>query len=736
MTANTETVGGNATRIGMMSRLDFPSDGWRRFLTERAKEIFARADVHFVVLAGGLVAERYVREKSRNLQKRINEILKPVKILDRAIDKIRKKIVGLEAKIGKPRTKKEDVPNIKKAIVSLKKELKDLEKECEKLAAPAVIYQQFLDELKPENLAAKLAQQLPRFVNAKGKPVKLYVFPSPAYDGEIGERVAQILAEMRRDDVRVYRAGVDRLPIKQAGKIVEVLVAEKNVWMRGDYFSTPVERVLKDRNRVGSGVSPDIQIIGCFGSTITKPAGEAQRPFVTVPALHVLQQVRVNENQIGVRVMTVYRDRTDPEVRNHSFKDLIGREREFYPLPAKVSAELKAILESIRTQGPATLGMLADDKNVGLARTKIEAELTKMTNHGYDRPKDWSGLRFDRKSQRWDFDSYWLRENLQYPALPEDRIIDSIVAFGCVHASNVFSDMDFFLRETVKAVLERNANVFIGAGDFIEGLKHDLILRKEVYAGFNNTQQEQLAGRMVGYVVFEVFKARFAKLLTEKPNGLKADDLAKAIEDSLVTFVFIAGNHDDWQRGGGNTPLSEFWHQGVRWVTKGVRNLLNAKGYSLPNLSDLVERKFIEVTKDGNYVLPSGLKVNIRHPCMGRTKTTSIRPQEMLDKASHAHLVVGANFHVGEHLEVHENKLGQRVCLQLGTICRLTQFEEGKLKTVDHGFGYIRLESVDGRLICTENTFYSAPPQEGSMLDPDKPFNDLLQAKGLDEPKA
>ncbi|MBU1916462.1 hypothetical protein KKC47_05065, partial [Patescibacteria group bacterium] len=56
-----------------------------------------------------------------------------------------------------------------------------------------------------------------------------------------------------------------------------------------------------------------------------------------------------------------------------------------------------------------------------------------------------------------------------------------------------------------------------------------------------------------------------------------------------------------------------------------------------------------------------------------------------------------------------------------------------KQKTVDHGFGFMKIVSVGGRVIETETSFYGRRPEDCTTLNPDTPLNDLLNAHGLND---
>lgn len=695
---------GEKCRIGLFSRIDYPGEGFRQALLELAADVFREEDCHYVVLAGGLISAKSVKDKLLKLKRKLTAAQKAIRAIER---------------------KKKQLEKSRKALPQADaKELKRLQNRVSS-------YQRRMAELEPEELGKQLAKLMPRFTDAKGDSVNLYIIPSPAYDGDVGEEVAHILAAKRKD-VRVYSAGSDRMEVKQAGKILEVLTPEKAVWMRGDYYSTPIERVLKDKRKQSSRSAPDLQVIGCFASTITKPKGELPRPYASVPALHRIEEARVAENQIGVRVMSIHKDHTVPVLRTFNFKDLVSRERTFIGLPNKLSKRRRAIIDLLKEKGRTSTGILADE--AGVSRETVEQELQGLVIRDGRPRKTWPGLFYDKDAKRWDFDLRWVQQHLRYPALPKEFKQDSIVAYGCLHAGSVNTDYRFFLEMIPKIILDRDATILVGAGDLVEGLKHNLALRGEVFGGINVTKQEALAGQMVGKVTVDVFRARFPGALAALTGGKKGPydeaTVRAAVDAALLTNILIPGNHDLWMTDFGWTPLAFLKATMRRCIVDSIERILVASGMCMHGLNDLVESKIVEPDK-GKFTLPSGLQMTIMHPHMARAKTTSLRPQEMLDKAYDSPVVIGANFHVAEHLEVWDGEHGQRVCLQLGTLKHSTDFEDNKLKIVDQGFGYLGVYSHEGRILKTEATFYDNDPEHAVSLEPDALFKTLVKDLGL-----
>lgn len=695
---------GTVCRVGLMSRIDFGSDGFRLGYMHLAREDFKTNDVHYIVWAGGVVSEREVKRKVAQLKREEKALAKQLREL---------------TKLAK--SEEEDVSE---EIAAVEESLR--------------LVRERISSFSAESIAETLAAIVPQFVNAKGEPVKVYIVASPVYDGALGEEVAQQLAALRNEDIRTYKPGTDSFFISQADKRLEVLTPTVSPW-RGDHDSTGVQRVLKDAGKIPKSNAANVQVAGCFGVTLTKPEGASRTPWIAIPVLHKLQGVRVSEHQIGVRVMDVHRDRIDPIVRTYSYKDYVVQELAYITPPTGLTPAQKSVVKALKDRGELPTSMLAETAN--LSRKAAEKAAASLVREDKRLLKGWPGLVFYEDSKRWDFNKKWLQQNLRYPAKVGDVVTDSVVAYGCLHAGAVQTDYKHFVTEVPKVILESGATHLVGAGDMIEGLKHGLILRGEVYGGLNCTAQEQLAGSMVAKVTVDVFKARFGKALLDLLTATKGkptrDQLAQAISDSLITNVVIPGNHDEWIKDVGVDPLMIFGYKVADVVTGHIEDMLIAKDLCFPKLRDIVKSKILVLPNFGRFSLPSGLNVSVQHPHMGNTTTESIRLQSMLRVAA-AHksdpgcqVVIGANFHTGLHMETWEQGLGPRVGLQIGTGKHSTDFEIRKLKIVDHGFAHLRLTSIDKRITSSEVAFHGSDPDNADLLKPTDVFESLMSRLGL-----
>lgn len=693
-------------RFGLMSRIDFGSDGFRHGLLELAKEIFKTDDVAFVILAGGLVSGKAVAQQIVRLNKTLRSIERQMK----AKEKAKRDAVDLK-----------EADDLKAALTKLK------------LARNKVKEQ--IEALTPAKMAEELAKCLPKFTNAKGQPVKLYFVPSPAYDKSVGEETGEALQALRGpDEFRLLKAGGDRLALWEHTpyeRMLEILTLDKQAWLRGDYHSTPVQRRIKDKRRqTSSHVQVDLQVVGGVGVSLLKPEGHWPIGFVSVPALHRLDDTGIAENQVGVQVLEVETARRNAAMRSHSFKDLISRERTFIGLPSDPSPAQRKCLDALRHYGRSTTGSLA--QMTGLAKEMVKKSLEPLlATKDHKRYATWPGLVYDAASDRWDFDLEWVKRNLRYRAPEGERKVDKVVAICCLHAGSLDTDYGHFLAELPRVMLERGVDTLVSAGDHVEGTSHDLLMKGEIYAGFDNTTQEELAASMIAAVLFKVFKARFDAGFKASPPK-KLWETARLVDQTLPIFRYVPGNHCGWISKHGVKPLTTMVHEIVRLLTEWIEDHLVAKGLQVTSAMRLIAGHVQTVPK-GRFTLPSGVPMGMTHPHMGGSETISSAAQKAFMKYRDCPVVFIGNFHTGVVVEEWDQRLGQKICMQIGTQKHGSSYEDGFMKTVDQGFGYAEIVSVVGRVVETFTTFYGndkAGPDE-KRLDGRKPFNDFLAGLGI-----
>ncbi len=647
---------GEPQKVGFLSRIDYFSDGFRKPLIDIIAEIIRRHEhTHYNILGGGVVNQKKLSERLKAYVK-----------------------AGLENQRLSP---------------------------AERAAKKRALEEKFL-----EDASKALAKILPTFTMPdpedpeKKKTVDLFITTSPAFDGECGETVAQYLGELR-SDIRVWNAGGDRFLVKYADKDIWVLTPRKAVWMRGDYYSTAVERVIKDKVRQTTQTPPFAFVVTCFGSSINKPMGELPFRYYSVPDASRIEEVRVAENQVGFGVLEFPPDGDQPLWRNYNLKDIVAQELSFVVPPEDATLIQKRMIDIVKTRGVATPGIfkyfMKDASKEEIARD-LEGLLAKPGKG------NWPGMIL-RPGKKYFFDHCWIQKKLRYTLTWGPWNEDRMISFACLHAGSIESDYEFFVNELPKIILKREATILVDAGDTKEGQKHHLMKKGEIIAGMNNTVQEKFAAHLIGTVILKVFVERFGALLKEhvkaKPS---AKELNEMICSCLLDFYYILGNHDLWESEYGHEPLELFHLTLIRFLSENIASHLATLGLSGVSLQECVEKK---INRQEIFTLPSGLKVCVQHPHMSRTLTTSIRPQQMLAyaKLQGCQVAIGANFHTSENLEEWDMKFGQCVVQQIGTIKHGSSFERHKMKTVDQGVGYLRILSNGQRIFMTESAFYGAP---------------------------
>jgi hypothetical protein len=729
-----------------VSRADTCAPGERRGLWRLSAEYARLKDADFVVFAGGLWSGQAIRDQLIFLRKQlafVNAQLRPHAAEAKRLEKRREALKGKLSARGKKRLLAEKAGEARKEVASIDERLPAVERLKKLLEAERAAILAEIDRYTPENLAKDMAADFPEFTDASGKPIKVYVVPSKAYDHDIGILAARALGhELRKKGVVVLSRNAARIPLWNGKRNLEVLVPAKRK-LPGKYHSTgPESEIAKKRQQTASRKRIHAQLLGCYGVAIAKPKGEYSIPYVTAGMLSRIEEEGMTfaENQVCIRLVEQSMDRAELLVTTLSVKDLVSEERKLIGSPGELTDERRKILDVIREEGSCSTGEIAD--RAKLSRKVVEETLRGMVVDR-DRNKSWSGLHYHEGSDRWDFRLDWVKKNLRYPLPNGDRKVDSILAWGCIHGGAKDVDYVHFRTQAPRVALERNVTVMVGAGDFIEGLKHNLDKRGAIMAGFENlTKQETFVGNLQAAVILDVFRPRFERALAGVGKTVSAAQVAEMILGALVQFVYIAGNHDLWAKDSGIEPLVTMRDKMVNYLSRAIERILIEKGLPKPDyLRDLIDSKFVQV-KDpvGETSLPSGLKMAVAHPHMSRTKTTSIRIQELMERSPDTQVLISANFHVAEHLEMWEPEIGQRVGIQVGTIKRDSHFEAGKLKTVDQGFAWVQVESVEAkdvegkktrRVVESTATFYSNGGVDMTKLDPEKAYKDFHKDLGI-----
>ena len=364
-------------KIGFVSRIDFGSKGFRQSVVNAGFDIFKKEGTHFNVLGAGIISEKDIRRQMREYVK---------ELIDSERDGIKEKNEKIKARNKKSKKQLPLMPTLTGEHL---------------VARKSAAEEEFLS-----NVAEQLAKIIPVMTGPdpenqdKEKVLNLFITTSPAFDGEIGERVAQLLSE-KRSDIRVWNVGGDRFPVKYVNKLLWVLTPVKAVWMRGDYYSTAAERVIKDKIKQTSQSSPDDYVVMGFGSSINKPKGELRYQYMSAPVCHRLEGTKVNENQIGVSILEYPADGSQRLFSTHSLKDLVSKELSFIVPPEGASKIQKSMIKIMKDNGWSTRGIFHDVLHVSYEEVDKALESLMKKKTFRRNGENWPGIVYKEKSKKY-----------------------------------------------------------------------------------------------------------------------------------------------------------------------------------------------------------------------------------------------------------------------------------------------------------------------------------------------
>lgn len=656
--------------VGHLSRIDFFSPGFRRGLLQAACEVLADEGVHFVTVMG-IARKHFFAEL---LKRRVAE-------------------AKTHIEMRRAEAKRDGV-----RIGTI------LEKDIRETVTQRIV----------EESARALASMLPKIKKPGAGPaeyVRYYISTSYRYDGEIGERIATRLQELRSTDVRKYHPGSIRTPLKGSDLVFWTL-GEMRTRIPGQYYSQAIEKIIADKVAETSKLTPDLWIVGGNSAAIYTPDGIRPTSYVGAPGISVPERAVIGENQIGVAIID--QDLQGDQhrlVRFYNFRDLVAREREMITGIKKGALPIhRQLVDALKHEGgPLSVGQLTDKVGVH-DRGEVEKALKFLQLAGASERKTWPGLHYDRASQLWDFHREWIQQRLRYVLPPRNQWVeDNLLFFGCMHAGYTTVDYDFIVRNFPQIMMARNTQTVVCLGDLIAGLHHNFHCTGEVFSGLNNTDQEEFAAALLSTVFYDVFVKRFDTAMAGKSMSDVGQVMA-AIQSAMMNMVIIPGNHDLWQEQEGATPLKIFTAEFLRMLSVAIIQHLTRRGAPMIDVHSVLTKKlFLYSDTSAVHALDSHLRVSMLHPHMGGSSTTSRSAQIMMGSRD-AQIGGIANFHRATVVHRWDQELGQCVVVQAGTMAIYTKFEVRKMK-FQNDFGPITLRTLshDGRILMTESGYYNQP---------------------------
>ncbi len=562
--------------------------------------------------------------------------------------------------------------------------------------------------------------------------VRYYVMTSPVLDGRYGDDIVKRLMKMR-SDIRLLKQGQDHTYLKGVAKSGdEKVLGQVLGWLTprkhrlpGQYASNSAEKEIREADAAVADKYPAMWVVGGFGDSVSKPGGgERKRPFISLPVSYVpvpssAGEPSVTLNQIGMRIIEADINGEEKLIRTWSLRDLVKEERKFIKGIKTGSGDLhRKIVDLLKFDRLGLhIGQIAD--HLGMTRGEVEEAVQFLIEPKASTRITWPGLYRDEESDRINFHLDWLQERLHYPWPYDEGYLElRRLIFGCLHAGYNTTDYDYVRYKFPEIIKRFDIEVVELVGDVTAGLKYHLIHRGQIISALNYTEQGIFAAELLGTVFYDVFAHRFIKGLgARNARELSEMELAELIIKSLLLFIYIVGNHEAWQKENGHTPCVEFKAALISLLNHHIGKFLQERGVSAPRLEEIVISKIIELPEyNAVYEFPGGLRTELFHPSMARTKTASIRLEEAL-AFSKCQMVDVANFHTAINIQRWEPddpdepefNLGQREANQAGAMCVWTEFENGKLKRIDFGPVYSRVQYKDGRIFMSEHQFFNNP---------------------------
>lgn len=552
-------------------------------------------------------------------------------------------------------------------------------------------------------LADELASVIPRIDNGK---IYLMTSPAPNLDGPIGEVVATLLTDIRRD-IRYYPQQCERIPfdgMKDPDRLA-ILVCSKTLFS-SDYQSTPVDNVLKQELKRSSQKRAKFYAVAGLGVYVHKPP-DTRPEYIGVPALHRLQTV-TTENQVGMVLLDVMDDIVIPTCV--SFKDQISRERSYVSIPAGLPPLSRNIYAKLK-EGSFPLGQLAD--LLGEEKEVVLETVQSLTQRQWQK---YPQIRLDISSRRVDFEPRWLQHQLRYPGIPSNTVPTTFVVLACLHAGSKELEYDFVLERLVQTIIDNNADALAAVGDLIQGLKHDLEHRGEVVEGTLYSDHEEMAAILLSRVLTQVFEYRLERALARQSSKKRYSkrEVCDLLRSCMLPFYYAEGNHDQWVIDLGFRTLAHFalkLHVELHTLVEQILAAHRLPCICKAEFAKILEEKVIATHPLGwRAQTPKALKAGFAHPHKGSTKTKTARLEEVMSETlNDCNVVFVGNFHAAVATVMWSPEQGLRVGFQLSTMLNKTQFEENKTKKVFRNFGVVRMESANGRIHRYSTRFVEGP---------------------------
>lgn len=679
-----------------ISGIDFPVRN-RKYLINLVKEIAEKHDAKFIVVAGYVLAGKYLEKQSKDR-------------LDKRLKQLR------EANKKKAPADREPID-----VAKEKMEVRDY-----------IV----------KEVAEALRDFLPRVRNANYH----IVAAEKIYDRPLGCKILDELNKMR-DDVRLA-SKLDqpvgdmehdpetKIPVQLPGfGDIRVLVPRKTPWFYENVTGL-TQRLINSFAARTFSPPPPLILTGCTGTGAFLPKYRGV-PSIAVPALHKLDEQQSTENMVGCTVVTIHKEGNRFRIvwKVYDFRTAIFNERDL-ALPDNLSTCHRRILDVLKPSS-ASLNTIQFRLNETAKRPwkpeKIKKCLEELTKRGL--------IVFIKRANRYAIsESLIAKANISLEELLKDKKEIKFLQKSCWHVGCLKTLYYTVLRDEPN--LAEDADATILNGDGIQGISHNYEYNGELLPTMNGADKHQiLEAKMQRKINLDIFKRRWERFCRSE------SDTEKLVRKCLVQYIKQEGNHDENRFSGNKKHAismeffeSEYKQGLILDLVKFLEERKRFAGLGLQKLIVIIDEKTNRVG-ESRVAWINDVPIGLQHPRQGKTKAKGARIQETAgffaqsykdspdERLRRIPLVGVANFH--EAAAIFTSFFGRTIFgVMTGAQVYTTVFEGNINKVVEYGMAKVGVElDSENRILSAEVEYSVQSPEDIAKEDQRIVFSERLDSE-------
>jgi hypothetical protein len=667
-----------------ISGIDFPVRN-RKYLMNLVKEIAEKHDAKFIVVAGYVLAGKYLEKQLKDRQ---DECLKKLR------EENKKKAPADREPINVAKVKMEVRGNLVKEMAEA---LRD-----------------FLPRVKNANYHIVAAEKI--------------------YDRPLGCKILDELNKMR-DDVRLA-SKLDqpvgdmehdpetKIPVQLPGfGDIRVLVPRKTPWFYENVTGL-TQRLINSFAARTFSPPPPLILAGCTGTGAFLPKYRGV-PSIAVPALHKLDEQQSTENMVGCTVVTIRKESNGFRIvwKVYDFRTAVFNERDL-ALPDNLSTCHRRILDVLKPSS-ASLNTIQFRLNETAKRPwnpeKVKKCLEELAKRGL--------VVYIKRANRYAIaESLIAKANISLEEFLKEKKEIKFVQKSCWHVGALKTLYYTVLRDEPN--LAEDADAIILNGDGIQGISHNYEYNGELLPTMNGADKHQIfEALMQRKIMMEIFKRRW------EASCRSESDMVKLVKKCLKKYIKQEGNHDENRFSGNKKHAismeffeSEFKQGLLMDLVKFLEEKKRFGEIGLDKLSQIVEEKVVRVG-ESRVAWVNDVPIGLQHPRQGKTKAKGARIQETAgffaqsykdspdERLRNIPLVGVANFH--EAAAIFTSFFGRTIFgVMTGAQVYTTVFEGNINKVVEYGMAKVAVElNSEGKILSGQVEYSCQSPSDIAKED-------------------